>query len=209
MQLIPIENKIFEIRGKQVMLDTDLAKMYGIETRRLKEQVRRNIERFPDDFMFELTKLEYDSLRSQIATLENQDVISGSQKETNNNRGKHSKYLPYVFTQEGVAMLSGILRTPVAVQVNINIMRAFVAVRNYLLNESPARKIEELYQMVKTLEHDLKDHIKDWEDDSFENEKKFDELYMAFTELAAKEQLASHKAPRRPVGFIKPKDENI
>jgi len=178
MQLIPIENKIFEIRGKQVMLDADLAKMYGIETRRLKEQVRRNIERFPDDFMFELTKVEDDTLRSQIATLENQDDTSNSQSETSNNRGKHSKYLPYVFTQEGVAMLSGVLRTPVAVQVNINIMRAFVAVRNYLLNESPTRKIEELYQMVKNLEHDLKDHIKDWEEDSFENEKKFDELYI-------------------------------
>lgn len=198
MELVPIENKIFEIRGKQVMLDADLAELYGIETRRLKEQVRRNIERFPDDFMFELTKGEYNALRSQIATLDDEG------------RGKHSKYLPFVFTQEGVAMLSGVLRTPVAVQVNINIMRAFVAVRTYLLNESPVRKIEELYQMVKNLEHDFKDHVKDWEDENFENEKKFDELYMAFTELAAKEKLAEYKAPRRPVvGYIKPKEDDI
>lgn len=197
MELVPIENKIFEIRGKQVMLDAHLAELYGIETRRLKEQVRRNIERFPDDFMFELTKGEYNALRSQIATLDDEG------------RGKHSKYLPFVFTQEGVAMLSGVLRTPVAVQVNINIMRAFVAVRTFLLNESPVRKIEELYQMVKNLEHDFKDHIKDWEDENFENEKKFDELYMAFTELAAKEKLAEHKAPRRPVGYIKPKEDDI
>jgi hypothetical protein len=195
MEPIPIENKIFEIRGKQVMLDTDLAEMYGTETRVLKQAVKRNIERFPDDFMFELTWSEYDSLRSQFVTLKNEG------------RGRHSKYLPYVFTQEGVAMLSGVLRSPVAVQVNINIMRAFVAVRNYLLNESPSRKIEELYQMVKNLEHDFKDHIQDWEDESFENEKKFDELYMAFTELAAKEQLASNKAPRKPVGFINPQND--
>ncbi|NDV96572.1 ORF6N domain-containing protein [Dysgonomonas sp. 521] len=196
MELIPIENKIFEIRGKQVMLDTDLAEMYGVETRVLKQAVKRNIERFPDDFMFELTKKEFDSLRSQFVTLKNEG------------RGRHSKYLPYVFTQEGVAMLSGVLRSPVAVQVNINIMRAFVAVRNYLLNESPSRKIEELYQMVKTLENKLEDHIQDWEEESFENEKKFDELYLAFTELAAKEQLASHKTPRKPVGYIKPENEN-
>jgi hypothetical protein len=126
----------------------------------------------------------------------------------NEGRGQHSKYLPYVFTQEGVAMLSGVLRTPVAVQVNINIMRAFVVVRNYLLKSTPTRRIEELYQMVKNLEYDLKDHLRDWEDESSENEKKFDELYMAFTELAAKQQLASYKTPRKPVGFVRPKDIN-
>ncbi|MDU1893060.1 MAG: ORF6N domain-containing protein [Dysgonomonas sp.] len=195
MELAHIENKIYEIRGKQVMLDADLAEMYGIETRRLKEQVRRNIERFPDDFMFELTKEEYNSLRSQFATLEN------------NGRGKYSKFLPFVFTQEGVAMLSGVLRTPVAVQVNISIMRAFVAVRRFLFSGSPAQKIEELYDMVKSLEQNFKDHVEDWEQESFENEKKFDDLYMAFTELAAKEKLASHKSPRRAVGYIKPKED--
>lgn len=190
--IIPIEGRIFEVRGKQVMLDADLAELYGIETRRLKEQVRRNMERFPEDFMFELTKSQYDTLRSQFATLEN------------TGRGNHSKYLPFVFTQEGVAMLSGVLRTPIAVQVNISIMRAFVAVRNYLSAESPTKKIGELYQIVKMLEQDFRDHVKDWEEEGFENEKKFDELYMAFTELAAKEKLAATKSPRRPVGYVKP-----
>jgi hypothetical protein len=194
MELSVIQSKIYEIRGCKVMLDTDLAEMYQVETRVLKQAVRRNISRFPDDFMFELTKKEYDSLRSQFVILKDES------------RGQHSKYLPYVFTQEGVAMLSGVLRSPVAIQVNINIMRAFVAVRDYLLNGSPVWKIEELYLMVKNLEQDFRDHVKDWEEDSLENEKKFDELYIAFTKLAAKEQLASHKTPRQPVGFIRPEE---
>jgi len=195
MEFIPVENKIFEIRGKQVMLDADLAEMYNTETKKLKQAAKRNIERFPEDFMLELTKEEYDSLRSQFVTLENRG------------KGQHSKYLPYAFTQEGVAMLSSILRSPVAVQVNIHIMCAFVAVRSYLITESPKHKIEELYHLIKSLEQDFKYHVKDWEDECFENEKKFDELYMAFTELAAKEQLASHKPARRVVGFIQPKNE--
>ena len=98
MELQIIQNKIYEIRGCKVMLDFDLAEIYGVETKRLKEQVRRNIERFPDDFMFELTREEYNSLRSQIATLEN-------------GRGKYSKYLIFAFTEQGVAMLSGLRRS--------------------------------------------------------------------------------------------------
>ena len=107
----------------QVMLDKDLAELYGVEVRVLNQAVRRNIERFPDDFMFQLNKEEWDVLRSQIVTLKN-------------GRGEHSKYLPYVFTEQGVAMLSGVLRSPTAVQVNIRIMRTFVAVRQYLSNTS-------------------------------------------------------------------------
>ena len=122
-ELEEIKSKIYTIRGMQVMLDKDLAELYGVEVRVLNQAVRRNIERFPDDFMFQLNKEEWDVLRSQIVTLKN-------------GRGEHSKYLPYVFTEQGVAMLSGVLRSPTAVQVNIRIMRTFVAVRQYLSNTS-------------------------------------------------------------------------
>lgn len=115
-----IRSRIHTIRGKQVMLDKDLAELYGVEVKRLNEAVKRNIERFPDDFTFQLNKDEYEFLRSQIATIK-----SG--------RGEHAKYLPFVFTEQGVAMLSGVLRSSIAVEVNIRIMRTFVAVRQYLL----------------------------------------------------------------------------
>lgn len=111
-----IKTPIYDIRGLKVMLDSDLAELYEVEVKYLKRQVNRNIERFPKDFMFELTHKEYNSLRCQIGTLK-----SG--------RGQHAKYLPYVFTEEGVAMLSGVLRSKTAIQVNINIMRAFVLIR--------------------------------------------------------------------------------
>ena len=125
-----IKTRIYDIRGQKVMLDSDLAELYEVEVKYLKRQVNRNIERFPKDFMFELTHEEYNSLRCQIGTLK-----SG--------RGQHAKYLPYVFTEEGVAMLSGVLRSKTAIQVNINIMRAFVLIRqtvaawqstNFILN---------------------------------------------------------------------------
>jgi len=106
-ELVPVEliaSKIYLIRGIKVMLDKDLAGLYGVETKRLKEQVRRNIERFPQDFMFDLTKDEYQALRSQIATLK---------------RGQHSKYAPLAFTEHGVLMLSSVLNSERAIQVNI------------------------------------------------------------------------------------------
>ena len=118
-----IQNKIYEIRGQRVMLDFDLAPLYQVQTKVLKQAVRRNIERFPADFMFEITIDEYnslkDSLRSQIVT---------------SNKGG-TRYMPFAFTQEGVASLSGVLRSPVAVNVYIEIMRAFVAMRNYLTTQ--------------------------------------------------------------------------
>ena len=107
-----ISNNIYYIRNQKVMLDRDLAKLYGIETKRLKGQVKRNISRFPEDFMFELTELEYDSLRSQIATLKK-------------GRGQHQKYLPMAFTEHGILMLSSVLNSDKAIQTNIQIMRIF------------------------------------------------------------------------------------
>jgi len=121
MELQIIQNKIYEIRGMRVMLDFDLAEMYETENKRLKEAVRRNINRFPSDFMFELVREEYNSLRTQFATLEK----SG--------RGKHIKYLPFAFTEQGVAMLSNILNSPKAIEINISIVRAFIALRQYAL----------------------------------------------------------------------------
>ena len=119
--LIPVESitdKISLIRGHKVMLDRDLAELYGVETKRLKEQVRRNISRFPEDFMFELSEGEEALLRSQIATLEG--------------KGKHSKYLSMAFAEQGVAMLSSVLNSKRAIDVNIAIMRAFVKMREIL-----------------------------------------------------------------------------
>ncbi len=129
-----IERAIIMLRGQKVLLDMDLAALYGVETRRLNEQVRRNIDRFPGDFMFQLSSEEADSLRSQNATLKNE-------------RGQHRKYLPYAFTEQGVAMLSSVLRSPRAVQVNIEIMRAFVRLRQLLhTNAFLARKLAALEQ---------------------------------------------------------------
>ena len=112
---INIESLIRIIRGQQVMLDADLAMLYGVETKRLNEQVKRNINRFPDDFMFQLTQEEAVASRSQIATLKN-------------GRGQHKKYLPYAFTRNGIAMLSSVLKSETAVGVNIRIMRAFTMI---------------------------------------------------------------------------------
>ncbi len=128
---IDIKSKILVIRGQHVMIDRDLAELYGVETKRLNEQVRRNIERFPSNFMFQLTREEQIQaerfLRSQIATLEieNEDL-----------RGRHSKYLSYAFTEQGVAMLSAVLKSDTAVQTSIMIMEAFVALRHFLQNNS-------------------------------------------------------------------------
>ncbi len=130
---ICIESFIRIIRGQQVMLDSDLAMLYSVETKRLNEQVKRNIERFPEDFMFQLTKEETVSLRSQIATLNDEELYSKSQFVTlKNGRGQHKKYLPYAFTRNGVAMLSSVLNSNIAVGVNIRIMRAFTTIPQLL-----------------------------------------------------------------------------
>lgn len=143
MELSKIKQMIYEIRDQQVLLDFDLAKLYGTETKRLKEAVRRNIDRFPKDFMFELTKEEYVVLRTQFATLK----YSG--------RGRHSKYLPFAFNEQGVAMLSSVLNTPKAIKVNIQIIRAFVFLRKYALSH------KELTIQLKELEKKYDRQFKD------------------------------------------------
>lgn len=127
-----VRGKIYRIRGQKVMLDEDLAYLYEVETKRLNEQVRRNISRFPADFMFQLSEDEYAALRSQFATLK-----SG--------RGGHRKYLPYAFTEQGVSMLSSVLNSERAVQVNIAIMRAFVQLREMIsTNKDLSRRLDDL-----------------------------------------------------------------
>jgi phage regulator Rha-like protein len=141
-----IATRIVETRGKKVMLDRDLAKLYGVNTKRLNEQVRRNRKRFPEDFMFQLSWEEVESLRSHFATL-------NSATSTDSRRGKHIKYLPYVFTEQGVAMLSSVLNSERAIQVNILIMRAFTKLREIILTHKElAVKIESLER--KYVEHD-------------------------------------------------------
>ena len=131
------------------MLDSDLADLYVVETKNLKRAVRANMERFPDDFMFELTKEEYDSLRCKNCTLK-----SG--------RGQHSKYLPFAFTREGIAMLSGLLRSEVAVQANISIMRAFFQMQEALLIVSNTQlQLEQIRAEIKQLRTDMNDSLAD------------------------------------------------
>ena len=162
--VVPIENlinKIIFLRGHKVMLDSDLAELYGVETKMLKRAVRRNIDRFPVDFMFEISDDEYISLRSQFGTLK---------------RGQHSKYLPYAFTEQGIAMLSSVLHSERAIKVNIAIMRAFVKLRELLLtNKELNRKLQKM-------------------------EAKYDKQFRIVFEVL-KELMEKPKQPRKEIGF--------
>ena len=190
-RLMPIENLIHIVRGEQVMLDSDLAKLYGVETRVLNQAVKRNIERFPLDFMFQLNKDEAENLRVQIATTSSrsQNVILKdnlgdlkSQNLTSNPRsqnatlkqGHNIKYLPYAFTENGVAMLSSVLRSKTAIEVNIRIMRAFTAMRSFLMSNA------HIFQRLETVEHNyllVNRHLS-------EHDRKFEEI---LSRLDAKE----------------------
>ncbi len=165
--LIPIEkieNKILLIRGKKVMLDKDLAKLYGVSTKRLNEQVKRNRYRFPEDFMFQLTKEEANSLRSQFATLK---------------RGEHLKYLPYTFTEQGVAMLSSVLNSRKAILVNIQIMRIFTRLKEIVSSH------KELAEKLNQLENKIEKH---------------DEEIKSIFE-AIKQLMIPPEKPKRKIGF--------
>jgi hypothetical protein len=165
-----IENRIFVIRDRQVMLDEDLAVMYGVETKRLVEQVKRNSERFPGDFMFQLDRGEAEALRSQIAT----SKIAG--------RGGR-RYAPYVFTEQGVAMLSSVLRSKRAIAVNIEIMRAFVELRR------TAGSFQELQQRVDQMELDIGARLS-------EHDEQIRQIFEALRQL-----IAPPAPAKRPVGF--------
>ena len=127
-----IKSRIYSLRNKEVMLDEDLAELYQVSSKRLNEQVKRNIERFPDDFMFQLTEKEYEKLKSQFVT-------------SSEGKGKHRKYMPYVFTEQGVYMLSAVLKSQVAIEVSISIMRTFTKMREFSMHYNAlARQIMEL-----------------------------------------------------------------
>jgi len=185
MDLLPIENLIHEIREHRVMLDFDLARMYEVETRRLKEQVRRNIERFPDDFMFQLSKIEWNEVIAKCDNLP--DGI------------KFSPATPFAFTQEGVAMLSGVLRSTVAVATNIRIMRAFVAVRQLIFNP-PVDKVNELQKEVKELKQHIEDVFTDYNDINEDTRLQLEQINLTLAEMQVQNRLSNK--PRRKIGFF-------
>ena len=152
------------------MLDKDLAELYGVETKVLNQAVKRNIERFPDDFMFQLNKDEWEFLRSQIVTIKN-------------GRGEHVKYLPFAFTEQGVAMLSGVLRSPIAIQVNIRIMRAFVTVRQYLAIQK--QENGELEARIKQLEETFEESLRDRNEIDEDTRFRLDQIEEALAEMRA------------------------
>ncbi len=168
MYLQGIQAKIHEVREQKVMLDYDLAELYETETKRLKEAVKRNKNRFPEDFMFELTREEYNSLRTQFSTLEK-------------GKGQHSKYLPYAFTEQGVAMLSSVLKSTKAIHVNITIMRAFVLIRKYALSH-----------------HDLTTKLKELEE---KYNKQFKDVYEAINYLLQKDKQEIAQRERKKIGY--------
>lgn len=183
-----IQSKIYELRGQRVMLDFDLAEMYGTETGQLKRSVRRNIERFDgEDFMFELTKEELS--RCQIGIL-------------NKGRGGNIKYLPFAFTELGVAMLSSVLNSKTAIEINRGIMRAFVAVRQLVLN-SPADGVQELQHEVKELKAYMEEVFADYNDINDDTRTQLELINQTLAELQAKR--AWDERPRNPIGFIKSK----
>ncbi len=164
MELQIIQNKIYEIRGLRVMLDFDLAEMYETETKRLKEAVRRNLNRFPTDFMFELNPDEWKILRTQFATSSWGGI----------------RYQPFAFTEQGVAMLASILNSPKAIEINISIVRAFIALRQYALGYA------ELNQKLENF--------------MIETNMQFNDIYQALTEMASKKD---NSKERIQIGYIK------
>ena len=197
LQPLKIESMIYEIRGQKVMLDFDLAELYQVETKRLKESVRRNIERFEgDDFMFELTSEEYNSLiislRSQIAT--------------SNERGGR-RHMPFAFTEQGVAMLSSVLKSERAIQVNRSIIRAFVAMRNYIMStKTITSELEAIKAKLELLERNDEDNLEAINDLSEDMRKEIDTIYQAIAALSVKEP--TQKEPeRQKIGFKSSKDK--
>ncbi len=201
MQIIKtIQNRIYEIRGERVMLDKDLAALYEVETKHLNEAVKRNLKRFPPDFMFQLTKEEFEEFRFQMEALENSNLfkskITTLKVEDNSlrsqfatlkkGRGVHSKYLPYAFTEQGVAMLSGVLNSDKAINMNIAIMRAFVEIRKVLLKEN-----------------DLKEQMKQIKERLGEHDVQLNQIYDAMENLLDEKAAERKWNDREKIGFMK------
>ncbi len=157
-----IKDKIFTIRGLQVMLDRDLAELYEVETKVFNQAVKRNESRFPDDFRFQLTEAEYQNLRSQFVTSNEQNSLRSQSVTIESNRGKHTKYLPYAFTEQGVSMLSAVLKSDIAVDISVKIIRSFVNMRKFISNNAL------VFQRLETLEQK-----------QFSNDEKFNKIFEA------------------------------
>lgn len=201
-----IQYRILEIRGQKVMLDFDLAALYGVETKRLNEQVKRNIERFPEDFMFQLTKGEWVILQSQIATTnspENEDIsfLRSQIATTKGMRMKRS--LPYAFTENGVAMLSSVLRSPLAIQMNIGIMRVFTEIRRMATTLALPDNNAELRREIQAVRDEMNEILADQNEINEDTRAQLDAISKALAEL----QDNRTQRRRRTIGFIQPEDK--
>ena len=186
MQIIQsIQNRIYEIRGERVMIDKDLAALYETETKALNLAVKRNIKRFPKDFMFQLSKEEFEDLRFQFETSEKNDQPLRLQTETSKRRGG-TRYLPYAFTEQGVAMLSGILNSDKAINMNIAIMRTFVEVRRILLKQN-----------------DLREQMKEIKERLGEHDAQLNQIYNAMENLLDEKAAQNKWDERERIGFKK------
>jgi len=194
--LQPIENLIYEIRGQKVMIDRDLARIYGVETRTLNQAVKRNIERFPHDFMFQLTVEEFNILKSQIVisneNWKSQIVISNSEKMGLRKR-------PYAFTELGVSMLSSVLNSKTAITENIRIMRAFVLVRQLILNP-PANTNTAFQQELKQLKEYVEEVFADYNDINEETRLQLEQINRTLAEMQSQKHLSDK--PRRKIGYF-------
>ncbi len=180
-----IQSKIYEIRGQKVMLDRDLADLYNVTTSNLNKAVKRNEKRFPSDIMFQLTKAEFDELKSNLIFQNGTSRWGGTRK------------LPYAFTEQGLAMLSGLLNSDIAIQVNINIMRAFVAIRQMITDNSPLKRLSTLEKNFNELKQDLEEIFADYNDINEDTRAQIEAINTTLAELQAKPK----NSPRRPVGF--------
>ena len=187
-----IQSKIYEIRGHKVMIDRDLAELYQVTTGNLNKSVQRNIKRFPSDFMFQLTKEEFDQLKTNLIFQNGISNWGGTRK------------LPYAFTEQGLAMLSGILSSDTAIQVNINIRRAFVAVRR-LISNPPVDKNAELREEMKKLKDYMEEIFADQNDINEDTRIQLELINQTLAELQVHQKLSDK--PRRPIGFIQPEED--
>ncbi len=185
MQIIQsIQNRIYEIRGERVMLDFDIAQLYEVETKRLNEAVKRNIKRFPKDFMFRLTLAEWQTIRSQSATASENPIYLPSQSATASQSRRNINVTPYAFTEQGFAILSGILNSNKAINMNIAIMRAFVEVRKILLKQT-----------------DLKEQLKEIKERLGEHDAQLNQIYDAMENLLDEKAAQRKWEDRERIGF--------
>lgn len=187
MQIIQsIQNRIYEIRGERIMLDKDLAALYETETKRLKEAVNRNIKRFPPDFMFQLTKQEWEAIKLEVQAAEVENSSRSQIASLKTGRGHNIKFLPYAFTEQGIAMLSSVLNSDHAINMNIAIMRAFVEIRKILLQQN-----------------DLKEQLRLVKDKIGEHDAQLNQIYDALENILDEKAAERKWEERERIGFKK------